>query len=238
MSDYERYGDYNEIEEDAPKSNNPVMLILKILTVIICVGVVGFLAFRLFIFNSYPDSVKGLYVNDELAAHYAEVGDDIVIKNQSLRAPYDHEDEGNFFCDYLYVIPEADQLQITVRYNTSTLTRIAEKYGKTIAEDDTGAFIYRLYASHGTDENGENIVKIYDVLSEKIDASQLMYRYAKLVFDGVELDTAEGGKPYWIRLEIFIDGVDMKEPYTVPIYENNVEYSSFTDYKLTGSEFQ
>ena len=233
MSDYERYGDYNEIEEDAPKSKNPVMLILKIITAVICIGVVGFLAFRLFIFNAYPDSVKNLYVNDALRGHYESVGDEIEIKTQGLRYPYDDEDEGNFFCDYLYVIPEANQLQITVRYNTSTLTRIAEKYGKTISEDDTNAFVYRLYASHGEDD-----VRVYETVSDKIDASQLMYRYSKLVFDGVELDTKEGGMPYWIRLEIFIDGVEMKEPYMVAIYENNVDNSSFTAYKLNGSEFK
>ena len=232
MSDYERYGDYNEIEEDRPKSKSPVLLILKILTAVICIGVVGFLAFRLFVFNSYPDEVKNLYVNDELRLHYAEVGEKIEIKTQNLRYPYDDEDEGNFFCDYLYVIPEAEQLQITVRYNTSTLAKIAEKYGKTIAEDDMNSFVYRLYASHGEDD-----VRIYDVLSERIDSSQLMYRYSKLVFDGVELSTEPGAMPYWIRLEIFIDGVEMKEPYMIPIYENNEDNSDFIDYKPSGSEF-
>ena len=232
MSDYERYGDYDDIEEDLPKSKNPVVITLKIMIFVVCIGVIGLIAFRMIAFNSYPASVSNVYFNEKLTAYYNENGGDIEVKTQKLRAPYDDEDEGNFFCDYLYVIPKADQLQITVRYNTSTLTKIAEKYGKVIAEDDTNAFVYRLYASHG-----EGDVRIYDVLSDKIDSSQLMYRYAKLVFDGVELDTEEGGMPYWIRLEIFIDGVEMKEPYMVAIYENNVDNSTFIDYKLSGSEF-
>lgn len=233
MSDYERYGDYNEIEEDNPRSKSPVMLILKILTAVICIGVVGFLAFRLFLFNTYPDSVKELYVNEELKLHYEEKGGDITVKTQNLRYPYDDEDEGNFFCDYLYVCEEAGQIQITVRYNTSTVVKLEEKYGIDLDENDPDIFTYRLYASFGEDD-----VKIYDILSEKINASQVMYRYSKLVFDGVDVSTAEGEGPYWIRLEIFVGGIELEEPFMIPIYENNEDNSAFSEVTLRESDFK
>ncbi|MBO7303167.1 MAG: hypothetical protein J6U68_03165, partial [Clostridia bacterium] len=63
-------------------------------------------------------------------------------------------------------------------------------------------------------------------------------RYQKLVIDGVELsDDGSGIYPEWIRLEIFVKGQESAEPYAmVAIYENNSEYSNFTDYELSESE--
>ena len=58
-----------------------------------------------------------------------------------------------------------------------------------------------------------------------------MQRLTNVVFDGVDF---EGAK--WIRLEITIDGVDKKEPFAIPIYENNDDHSSFKEYKLSSSE--
>ena len=112
MSDYERYGDYNDVEDDLPKSKNPIIIILKLLIALICVGVIGILGFRLIIFNYYPDSVKNVYFNDALTEHYDERDGDIVIKTQKLLAPYDDNVNGNFFCDNLYLVDEIDQLQI------------------------------------------------------------------------------------------------------------------------------
>jgi len=40
----------------------------------------------------------------------------------------------------------------------------------------------------------------------------------------------------WLRLEIFIQGVEMEKPYMVAIYENNEVYSKFQDYRLSGEE--
>ena len=240
MSDYERYGDYNDIEDDVPKSKNPIVIILKILIAVACVSVVGIIAFRLIVFNSYPSKVKNIYVNGALDAHYAQVGDDISVKTQSLRAPYDDEDLGNFFCDYLYVIEELGQLQITVRYNTSTVRRFSEELGRELDANDADIFEYRLCASYG-DERG---LVYYDVPSDSVAASRAMYRYNKLVFDGI--DFSGEGSPYWIRLEVrvkpetetawekisSVGGEVDSKTYMVPIYENNENYSRFEEYKF------
>ncbi|MBQ9071381.1 MAG: hypothetical protein IJY23_08565 [Clostridia bacterium] len=240
MSDYERYGDYDEIDDDSPKSKNPIVIILKILIAFMCVSVVGLIAFRLIVFNNYPDSVEELYINDALEAHYSALGDNISVKTQSLRAPYDDEDLGNFFCDYLYVIEELGQLQITVRYNTSTVRRFSDELGRELDADDEDVFEYRLCASYG-DEAG---LVYYDVVSDSVFASQVMYRYKKLVFDGI--DFSGEGSPYWIRLEVRVkpendtpweknlapDSDAAKDTYMIPIYENNENYSKFEDYKF------
>ena len=88
MSDYERYGDYNDIEDDLPKSKNPVLIILKILTALICIGVIALLAFRLIIFNNYPESVKKVYFNDVLTKHYNANDGNIIVKTQNFNTHY------------------------------------------------------------------------------------------------------------------------------------------------------
>ena len=41
----------------------------------------------------------------------------------------------------------------------------------------------------------------------------------------------------WIRLEIFLKASDSEEPIAmIPIYENNEDYSSFSEYKLSSKE--
>ena len=231
MSDYERYGDYNDIEEDLPKSKNPVVIALKIMIFAICIGVIGLIAFRMIIFNSYPASVKNVYFNDKLTSYYNENDGDIEIKTQKLLAPYDDEDEGNFFCKHLYVIDEIDQLQITVRYNTATIEAIAKELGIELDENSEDLFSYRLCASYGD----ENPVVVGELTAEEYD-KKLMYRYKKLVFDNVDFSLEKLGSPYWIRLEITVKGVECDKVYMVAIYENNEHYSNFKNYDLSRKE--
>jgi len=138
MSDFERYSDYNDYEDDEPRGKSKVGLILKILVGVVIISVVGLIAFRIIIFNSYPDSVKSIYFNDKLTAYYNEKGGDIGAITQNLRAEYDDPDEGNFFAGNLIVIPGIDQLQVSLRYNTSLMAEIEKTY-TTVACDDCGA---------------------------------------------------------------------------------------------------
>lgn len=229
MSDYERYGDYNDIEE--PRKSGAFLLTLKIITALICIGVVSLIAFRLIIFNSYPESVSRLYFNDTLTAHYNERGGDISVKTQNLRAPYDDPDLGNFFCEYLYVIEDIDQLQISMRYNTGNLERIGKSAGLSYTPDfeSTDAFSFRLVDNYGN---------IYDDVEVALTDSSLMYRYLKLVIDGVELSPNQNGEfPEWIRLEIFVVGQPSAEPCgMVAIYENNEDFSDFSEYELSSED--
>ena len=56
--DLERYGDYNDYDDDEPKSKSKVGLVLKILIMVVCFYVVGFFLLRVFLFNYYTDSVE------------------------------------------------------------------------------------------------------------------------------------------------------------------------------------
>ena len=231
MEDMERYGDYNEVDE-AP-TQNPVLRLIKIVAVIICLTVVGLLAFRLFTFNYYPDSTKSLHFTDALAQHYSASGGNIKVETQDLRAPYDDATDGNFFCDHLRVCREAEYLQITLRYNVALARAIEETYGVIIDPTDTSKFSFRLWRSG----DGGEIGTLANVEWDEF----MMYRYAKLTFDGVDFGS-DNSAVSWIRLEVFIEGVDADkdkagvQPFMIAIYENNSEYSRFSDYGLSSSE--
>ena len=232
MEDMERYGDYNEVDESPSK--NPVTTVLKVVLTAVCFLVIGFLIFRIIIFNYYPREIKNLYFSDALTAYYSSTGGDIEVLTQKLRAPYDDEDAGNFFCDNLLVVTEADHLQISLRYNDAIHATFLEKYGVDISESGFDAFTFRLVRNPITDD-GEPVLLAEN--PEIITDSLMMYRYAKLVFDGVEfgLDAGEN-KAEWIRLEIELGGTEKPTVFMIPVYENNSDYASFDEYKPSAKE--
>ena len=232
MEDMERYADYNEYEDDEPRKKSPVGLILKILIAAVCISVAGILAFRIIIFNNYPDSMENIYFNDKLTAYYNEKNGDIGALTQNLRAEYDDPDEGNFFCDNLIVIPDINQLQVSVRYNVSLMQSIKEKYGVELDADAENLFTFKLSVLPLSKDDG-TAHATGNLTVTKTD-KMMMYRYYKLVFDDVDF-TLEGEDEVWIRLEIYINGVEMEKPYMVLIYEDT-KTSVFEEYELSSKE--
>ena len=233
MDDLERYGDYNEIDE--PPKKSPMLLILKIAVAVICAVVIGFLAFRLFLFNHSPETMKKLCFTATLTAYYNETDGKIGALTQELRTPYDDEEEGNFFCNNLIVIPGCDELQVSVRFNKSLAVTLKEEYGfDGFDPENEEQFTFRLWRDGTSAEDAGCEV---GTLTCAVWESYSMYRHCKLVFDGVDFDGGEAGEPIeWIRLEIFIDGVEKKEPFMVLVYENHEGFSKFDDYKPSRGE--
>ena len=232
MEDMERYGDYNEIDEAPGKKSNPVVTVLKALCIAVCVLVIGVIAFRIVLFNTYPAEMKSLYFTPALEKYYESVGEDMQVATQTTEVKYDDPKEGNFFFDYLIVVPEADHLQVSIRYNTSLMDSIKEKYGVTVDPNADPAEIFefklvRSVAGYVAPEGGKPTtvpVESAGVLVDTVSADSLMYRYCKVAFDGVDFGLDEGEEPAsWFRLDITIKGVEMKEPYTLPVYDQNLE---------------
>ena len=245
MDDMERYGDYNEVDEP-PKSNNIFVTIVKILIAVVCIAVAGILGFRIVLFNYYPDSTKNLYLDNTLSALLMEDGD-VEIKKQDLRFPYDDPEEGNFFAEHLYVIEEAGQLQIAIRYNDSIFDTIEKNYGVRLEGDGKELFTFRLardprvndtVAGEQVDEDtiGEVVAEPVGNLTYIETESLMMYTYFKLVFNDIDFGSSEEPKVEWIRIEISINGVEMEEPYMILIYENNDAFSDFIEYTPSKAE--
>ena len=233
MDDLERYGDYNEVDE--PPTKSPMLLVLKIAVIAIIAVVVGLLGFRIFLFNHRPDSMKTLYFTDTLTAYYNETDGDIGALTQKLRAPYDDEKAGNFFCDNLIVIPGCGELQVSLRFNKSLADTLYEEYGfSNFQVDNTEQFSFRLWRDGVYfGESGYEVGTLTAIEWE----DHSMYRYCKLVFDGIDFEGEDVGEAIqWIRLEVFIDGLNKAAPFMIPIYENNEEYSKFEEYSLSKKE--
>ncbi len=232
MEDMERYGDYTEYEDDIPKGKKtPVMLVLKILLTLVAVVVIGLFAFRMVLYNYYPDGIKNIYFTDSLAAYYDETDGKIDAKTQKLRAPYDDAKEGNFFAANLIIVEGIDQIQVSVRFNEALIDDLNAEYGLSLSADDASAFSFSLARNH---ESEDNVFVPIGTLAATDTDSAFMYRYFKLVFDDVELDRGGENEVKWLALAVHVEGIE--EPFRIAIYENNSEHSELTDYKLGSKE--
>lgn len=229
--DMERYGDYNEYEDDIPKGKNPIVLLLKIAIGLVIFSVVGLLVFRMIFFRYYPDSIKNIYFTDGLLEYYNENPDSFYAETQKIRAPYDDPDVASFICDNLIVVRDAGHLQVSARFNKSLLEDISKEYK--IEKHDI-SFTFRLVRNP---ENADSEPIEIGNFSGKIEEKNFLYTYYKLAFDGIDFGLDEGeNKVNWIRLEIYINGVEMESPYMVAVYENNENYSNFSEYELSKGE--
>jgi hypothetical protein len=226
MENYERYGDYNDGEELEEQPHSPIGLIIKILCAIVCILTLSLLGYRIYLSEHTPSEIRDIAFTDDLLAYYEATEGNIDAKTQTLRFSYDDEKRGTFFADHLIVIEGIDQLQITLRYNVSTLSYLEEKYKVKDLDPNTSTYLsFRLTDNYG---------RVYDEVAYRADGSLAMYRFVKLAFSEVDL-TPEHNTPEWIRLEILFDG--QTDPYSyILIYENNDKYSGLEEYRLSGGE--
>ena len=159
--------------------------------------VFGAIIFRIYIADHYPKDTVRMVFTEPLTEYYTSKNGEITAETQNIRFPYDSAEDGNFFASGLIVVRDAGNLQVTVRYNESTLPKVAAFYGltETPAPAD-GLFRYTLTASYHT-ESEEGDYRTYD-MSYLSEDSAYMYRYGKLVFDGVDFEDA-----VWMRVDIY-----------------------------------
>ena len=232
MDDLERYGDYNEYEEDIERGRrkSPIGLILKIVVIFLCLSVVGVIGFRVFLFNYYPDSMKRIYFTENLISYYNEKDGAIGAETQDLKIKYDDPEEGNFFADKLIVVKNAGELQISVRYNDSLFDMVKEKYGVTL--DPTSDSLFTFTLERNPQNEGDKPMTVGTLEYQGKD-EMLMYNYYKLAFSDINFKIGEVDEISWIRLRITFNGIDTKDDYLIPIYES---YNSFSEYELSDSE--
>lgn len=254
MDDFERYGDYNEVDV-APKKR-PVLKAIKYIAIILIFSIIGFLIFRIFTINHYPGTMESFHFTDTLRSHYAENGGNIKVEEVELRAPYDDEKEGNFFADYVMICREAGTLQVTLRYNTSIADEFESAYGCKVDVENKDIFTFSLmYHVEGT--AATEFVGTGHLVYAEWD-SFLMYRYVKLVFEDVDfaaLDALDDkGTPEteddapisrWLALDIHVDGVQYKDSKTkemvdkefkILVYDNLGEQTRLGSYELSSDE--
>lgn len=202
------------------------------LCLILCLCFVfGAVLFRIYVADHYPKNTVRMVFTDALTEYYHANGGEITAETQNIRFPYDSAEDGNFFASGLILVRDAHNLQVTVRYNESTLSKVAAFYKLTETPAPAeGLFRYTLTASYNTTAEGEDY-RTYDA-SYLLEDDAYMYRYGKLVFDGVDFAGAS-----WMRVDIYYG--EEETPFGhICIYESqatdgeNIVEMPFFSYKI------
>ena len=206
MADYERYGDYNDIDDDdRPRGRHPVLRLLRILITVALFLFCGFLAFRLIVAEYYPRDLRAFRMTPALTA-YAETNE-ISTEKVKISVPYDNNVRASFIADNLIVERGSGAVQFTLRLSKYTMTRLAETTGEDFGEKpDETPFTVRLL---------DNLGNTYEK-TDQIGRSYLWYRAVKYCFDGVTLDGV-----VWIRADVYLaSDPDAAEPYaSIPVLD-------------------
>ncbi len=177
--------------------------IFALLFALLIIFIVGFLAWRI-LSSGNPESMEALVPNDALYALYERDGADMDIFRQEQRSITSGEKNyGYFAITDCSIIPDANQIQATLRYNNSTLRSTATDYSlseaparESDAYDVTLVFAIDLTPEDdsdnlGNDENSVKFVRCHgsSVLSEQKN----LYNFRRFVFDAddCELDLRE-----------------------------------------------
>lgn len=169
--------------------------VLRFLLTLIIFAVCFFLIWRVFISSNPPSGMKGLAPNGQLAAAYKAHGEELSLFTQEQATVTRGENNAGYFgVTTVIFIPEAEQLQVVMRYNNSTLKNIQKDFG--LAErPPKGVEIFDatvVKVVDTTPDNKEDNVDGSAALSKiriaptasEVDTTSL-YTYVRYTFDGV-----------------------------------------------------
>ena len=174
--------------------------VFKGLLTLLIVSVVGILAFRIIDSKIVPSKVKTLTPNEKLCEVYEKYDGKLSIYYQD-QGKYTREDKnyGYFANEGAVIIEEAQQLQVTISYNNSTLEHTKNDYrlSERPSRDDqvysvSLRIMYDLTPENKEDNDGktesavryERIMPTGDLISHK----KTLYNYRKAIFDNVVID--------------------------------------------------
>ncbi len=193
--------------------------VLKLFAAVFLIGMFALVMIAIFRQETYPSEMKNTLGNEVLSSYCDE--------NGMPPAAYTHESiddfdyKGVFQAKYLTYIPEAGQVQISVRYGTLLFEALKEKYElselPTLYSSDVSFKLRTLKVSDGAFSNSDNSLDEDEILDERIidkssslDLTQGRHNYSRLVFDGVDFD-----KYNCFYLDLYYK--DEAEPFTVLI---------------------
>ncbi len=163
--------------------------------VILAINVI--MLWRVF-FSGDPSEIKPLIANEKLVSLYKEQGSDIVLQTQKQRAL---AESGRFSVTDCVFIPEANQIQITVRYNNSTLRRLKEDFelSETPNRENELFDITIVKTTDLTPDDEEDNLDRERLKEERFYSSAeaktaytRLYTYKKFVFDNIDKKDAVG----------------------------------------------
>lgn len=192
--------------------------VFKLLFIIIVLAINGTLFWRMCAMRT-PDSMKTLLVDDTLHEAYIKNDGTLEMFKQSMSSDEKFttadRNYGYFAVVDVVFIPEAEQLQIVLRYNDSTVEAVAKDYElDEIPSVDAELFDVSVIKTVDlTPDNkkdngiGEGISKERILPSMSVAERSGIHNYRRFIFNGVSTEDAEG-----IFVDIYyIEDVDYNE---------------------------
>lgn len=150
--------------------------VLKFIAVLLIAAVYVLLIGRMLLARNYGIMNRYVWTESSLAAYKAEP-ESFSVMSQQLSESIDKT--GFYHISNFVYVPLTDQLQVTVRYNNSTLDVLDSHYSD--RSRDGEVFVFTLVDSNG---------KVYDSYSYA-SSSNIIYNFRRLVFENVSLENIE-----------------------------------------------
>ena len=172
-------------------TGHAVRFVLWLLVTAVCAAML----WRVFLSNIPPAEMKRLSPNKTLAEAYEAHGEELTLYTQKQASVTKGEHNyGYFGVTRCVFVPEAEQLQLTFRYNNSTLKRVKEDFA--LAEvPERGVKIFDVTVVKVTDttpdDASDNVDGSPNLKKERISPSSHqidttgLYTYILYTFDGV-----------------------------------------------------
>ena len=183
-----------------PKSSYTLWIaghILRLLFVLLLIAMIAVLLWRVAFSQNPPDGLEGIAGNDALRAALTEHGKITVLEQEQKKYTEGADNYAYFNLDGCYFLKEADQVQLVLFYNNSTLERIAEEHGLGEALP-RGEEVFSLKITQIIDVTPADFVKASenDILTQERVitpsnceiATNSLYTFLRYTFDGVALD--------------------------------------------------
>lgn len=194
---FREWGDYGEQERWQNKTTvqkifslRTLKLVIKVICVAVIVGIYGILAYRLATGLNAPKKATGMLWTEKAIAAYTSSGGKLTVYTEDLDDTLGKD--GRFAVYGVKFIPEIDEVQLTVRYNHSTVKALREETEKNYTDEaeraaalekiDDSPFVFILR------DDKNNVYTSYS-FSGYIDEG--LYTYVTLAFDDVKLFNTE-----------------------------------------------
>ena len=242
---FREWGDYGEEEQWKNKSTvkkifsfRMFKLVIKVVCVAIIVAIYAILAYRLATGLNVPKKATGIIWTEKARAAYETSGEGLKIYTEEQDDTIGKD--GRFSVYGVKLIPEIDEVQLTVRYNRSTVKALVEQTESaytdeaeraaalSLIDDEPFVFILR--------DNENNVYTNYAATSY----TEGLYTYVTLAFEDVKLFntvTAPASDGYFSPDGEYTDVIykgqnkgeavssDISYIYIDFYYENDVKYN-------------
>ena len=171
--------------------------IFKAICSLFIIAVVGLLLWRIIDSKTDPKEIKTLTPNSALCTAYRENNGKLNIFTQEQNTySQGSETYGYFAVTSFCFIDEASQVQLSFRYNNSTIKYLAEDYSlPEIPDRASDLFDVSLLVAYDLtpddDSDNESLDNIrFERISptEQLPHQKTLYNYRKLIFDGLKIE--------------------------------------------------